>query len=485
MTAQPPQGDAKTVVVVGGGFAGTLFALKIAAARPDFRVLLIERQPHHGRGLAYGACAPYHLLNVPVSRMELGLNPGFADWLRAKHASALQDALAESGGDLASAYVPRELFGDYLQESVAQARSPDPAQGFTLLRGNAVRALDAPAHGVQLEDGREVKADFVVLALGNLPPRPPPVKDDWFYDTPAFVPDPWVNGAFDGLDRDAPLVLLGTGQTMADIALQLEAGGHRGPIHAVSRHGLLPLTHEAGGAWQPFLAPLLPAGPRQLMRVIRAEAAKAKARGIPWQRVIDAVRPYIPTVWHAWSERERRLFLRHIRARWDVHRSRMAPRVSKQLHAMIARGQLVVSAGRIRLYRQTPAGIEIVLSHNGAERVLAAGGVINCTGPRGDLGRIAIPLIADLRRRGALVPDALGLGLETDDCAVRDSAGRASTWLYALGPLTRPAWWEITAVPEIAVQVDRLVAELAAARRPHKTERPALAEAFVDLGAGI
>jgi uncharacterized NAD(P)/FAD-binding protein YdhS len=453
----------------------------MAAARPDFRVLLVERASRHGRGLAYGACAPYHLLNVPVSRMELGLKPGFAQWLQAKHTSALQDALAESGGYLASAYVSRELFGDYLQEQVARARSPDPALGFALLRGNAVRALDQPARGVVLEDGRELKADFVVLALGNLPPRPPQVEDGWFYDTQYFVPDPWANGALDGFDRDAPLVLLGTGQTMADIALKLDAEGHRGPIHAVSRHGLLPLTHEAGGAWEPFLAPLLPAGPRELMRVIRMEARKAMERGIPWQRVIDAVRPYIPTVWHGWSERERRLFLRHQRARWDVHRSRMAPRVSKQLHALIERGQLTVSAGRILEYRPAADGVEIVLSHKGIERALAASAVINCTGPRGDLGRIAIPLIADLKRRGALVPDALGLGLETDDCAVRDSAGRASTWLYALGPLTRPAWWEITAVPEIAVQVDRLVRELAAI--PRKTE--ALADAFADLGAGI
>src|SRR5580693_5812381 len=97
--------DAKTVVVIGGGFAGSLFALKMAEARPDFRVLLVERQARHGRGLAYGACEPYHLLNVPVSRMEIGLKPGFAQWLRAKHAGAHKDALAESGGDLASAFV--------------------------------------------------------------------------------------------------------------------------------------------------------------------------------------------------------------------------------------------------------------------------------------------------------------------------------------------------------------------------------------------
>jgi uncharacterized NAD(P)/FAD-binding protein YdhS len=474
--------DAKTVAVVGGGFAGTLFALKMAAARPDFRVLLIERQPRHGLGLAYGACAPYHLLNVPVSRMEVGLKPGFAQWLRAKHADALKDALAESGGDLASAFVARALFGAYLQERIADARSPDPAKGFALLRGEAVRALDPPARGVLLDDGREIRCDIVVLATGNLPPRPPPAQNSWFYDAPQFVPDPWATGAFDGIDPDAAVALIGTGLTMVDIALKLAAEGHRGPIHAVSRHGYLPTTHKSGGAWEPFLKPYIASSPLLLMRVIRAQVKAAAAKGIPWQRVIDAVRPNIAGVWHAWSEQERRQFLRHLRTPWDVHRHRMAPRVGAKISALIARGQLRISPGRIRGYRESVDGVEIVLAGQGA---LSVSAVINCTGPRSDLARIAIPLIADLRRRGAIVPDALALGLETEDCAVRDRAGRISTWLYALGPLTRPAWWEITAVPEIAVQVDRLVGELAAAKTPRKTERPALAEAFVDLGAGI
>ncbi len=483
MTAMDKHSETKTVAVVGGGFAGTLFALRLTAARPDYRVLLVEKSVRHGRGLAYGACAPYHLLNVPVSRMELGLTPGFGEWLRAKHHGALEDALAESGGDLNSAFVSRELFGAYLQERLAEAAGADPARGLRTVRGDAVRALEAPSRGLLLEDGRELKADIVVLATGNLAPRPPPVKDDWFTDSAAFIPDPWARGAFDGIDPDAALALIGTGLTMVDIALRLAADGHRGPIHAVSRHGYLPSVHKAGGAWEPFLKPYIGAAPVVLMHAIRRQVEAAAAKGIAWQRVIDAVRPNIAGVWDAWNETQRRQFLRHLRAPWDVHRHRMAPRVWERLSALIARGQLRLSSGRIRGWRKVDGGVEIVLADHGRERSIAASHVVNCTGPRSDLGRIAVPLIADLRRRGFLVPDALGLGIETEDCAARDSAGRASTWLYALGPLTRPAWWEITAVPEIAVQVDRLVRELAEPQQAGR--RVVLSDAFVDLGAGI
>jgi uncharacterized NAD(P)/FAD-binding protein YdhS len=471
MTVQQSQPQARSVAVVGGGFAGSLFALKMSVARPDFSVFLVERGQRHGRGLAYGACDAYHLLNVPVPRMELGLQPGFADWLRAHEPAMLAEALRDGQGDPAASYVTRRSFGDYLEACIAESK------GVTRLRGHAVRALDAPARGVLLEDGREVKAGIVVLAAGNLPPRPPYVPDGWFYDTPAYIPDPWARGAYGDVAPDAPVVLIGTGQTMVDVALKLAADGHTGPIHAVSRHGLLPLVHEAGGTWEPFARPDTPLA---LMRTIRAAVKAATAQGVPWQRVIDAVRPNIAQLWHAWSERERRQFLRHARARWDVHRSRMPLKVAAMLDALIAKGQLTVSAGRIRGYRAGSHGVEVLLP---GSRALPAAHVVNCTGPSGDLSRVAIPLIADLRRRGLVTPDALGLGLETEDCAVRDNAGRASTWLYALGPLTRPAWWEITAVPEIAVQVDRLVRELA--EPPQKVKRPVLSDAFVDLGAGI
>jgi uncharacterized NAD(P)/FAD-binding protein YdhS len=76
----------------------------------------------------------------------------------------------------------------------------------------------------------------------------------------------------------------------------------------------------------------------------------------------------------------------------------------------------------------------------------------------------------------------LRLGLESANCALVDDAGRPSRTLFALGPLTRPAWWEVTAAPEITVQVDALVAQLhAGVTAP---ARP-LAEAFNDMGAGI
>ena len=74
----------KSVVVVGGGFSGALFGLKLHRAHPNWRIVIVEPKKKLGRGVAYGSCGPQHLLNVPVSRMEIGLTPGFAQWLGSK-----------------------------------------------------------------------------------------------------------------------------------------------------------------------------------------------------------------------------------------------------------------------------------------------------------------------------------------------------------------------------------------------------------------
>jgi uncharacterized NAD(P)/FAD-binding protein YdhS len=60
-------------------------------------------------------------------------------------------------------------------------------------------------------------------------------------------------------------------------------------------------------------------------------------------------------------------------------------------------------------------------------------------------------------------PDPLGIGIDVDDnCAIIDRAGRASEVLYGVGPLTRAAFWEIMAVPDIRVQCAELAAHLRA-----------------------
>ncbi len=178
--------------------------------------------------------------------------------------------------------------------------------------------------------------------MGNLPPRPPAGPDTWLYDSGFFIPDPWAMEAFSDVHPDEPLLLIGSGLTTVDIALRLHQQGHRGPILALSRRGLTPQTHAAGGAWPEFLHDKIPASALTLVKILREQIALAASRGVVWQRVFDAARPAVPSIWNGWNQFSRRQFLRHLRPRWDIHRHRMAPRVSNAFAKLQSSGALEI-----------------------------------------------------------------------------------------------------------------------------------------------
>ena len=80
-----------------------------------------------------------------------------------------------------------------------------------------------------------------------------------------------------------------------------------------------------------------------------------------------------------------------------------------------------------------------------------------------DYDRIADPLVRSLLADGVVRPDALRLGLDvTQGCALLHRDGSFSRRLFAVGPLTRAAFWEIVAIPDIRNQCAELAARLAA-----------------------
>ncbi len=259
----------KKVGIVGAGLTGTLFALKLSALRPDWTIYLIGRSAQFGRGIAYGACSPQHLLNVPAGRMEVGLKPGFVDWLAARR-SMLDEAIAEAGG-IADAFVPRQMFGEYIEERLTDLSAPGDIRR---IEGEAIE-LSRNGRQILLADGTALAVDAVVLATGNPPPRLP------FDAAPSsrIVSDPWARGALERVRSQDSVLLLGTGLTMVDMLVILRARGHKGPIHALSRRGFLPQSHRAGGSWPAFLEPGL--SPRQVLRAVRENIKRADSRDVP------------------------------------------------------------------------------------------------------------------------------------------------------------------------------------------------------------
>ena len=244
-----------------------------------------------------------------------------------------------------------------------------------------------------------------------------------------------------------------------DAALALQRRGHRGTIHALSRHGLLPQVHgEATGPVHPRIGA---SGVRGLLRALRA----ASQRGGDWRAAFDALRPVTQRIWSRLSHEDRRRFLRHLRAHWEVHRHRMAPAVGAAIARLRTRERLRVHAGRVHSFG-VQAAAAVALYRARGERPtqkLSVARVINCTGPAAQLSDVRNPLVESLLAQGLARPDALGMGFTTD----RDGAllGAARGLLFTLGTLRRGELWETTAIPELRSQArtvaQRLVDDLA------------------------
>lgn len=169
-------------------------------------------------------------------------------------------------------------------------------------------------------------------------------------------------------------------------------------------------------------------------------------------------------LWQAMPPEERARFVRHLRPWWDVHRHRMPPEVADRIEDALGRGQLTTAATRIRTLQVTAAGVEVAHQRRGQGPLqhLMVRRVVTCPGPACDYDRIADPLIRSLLERGDIRPDPHRLGLDVStSCALRNRNGEIWQRLYAVGPVTRPIFWEVTSVPDIRRQCEALAGHLA------------------------
>lgn len=433
------------VAIVGGGFSGALLAINLL--RNDGpRVTLLERRPRAGEGLAYGNAAPEHLLNVRAKGMNAFPDEpdGFVRWLAGR-----------PDGFSANCFAPRLIYGEYLRHLLDWESARQPGR-LTLLRGEAVGIALNGGVRIVLDDGRFVAADIAILAVGNLPPHHPAGFGDGL-PSDLYAANPWSEGATGGLGADDLVLMLGTGLTMVDMVLRLEAEGFEGRIIALSRRGLLPHRH---GIQEPF-APITErpeSCASELMRGVRRRAGE-----VGWRNAVDELRRFTQPIWRAADHQARARFLRHLRPWWDIHRHRLAPQVADRIAGLIDGGKLSVLAAGTSRAAPRDSGLAVTIQHRGrrVEETLRVRRAINCTGPQGDLTAARDPLLRQLTGSGAIRPDPLRIGIDVDAQSRTIAAdGRRNENLYAIGPMTRGEFWEMVAVPDIRQQVWTLARRL-------------------------
>jgi len=457
----------RTIVIVGGGFSGTLVAANLLRRPPagPTRLILIERSAAVGRGVAYASRAHPYLLNVPAGRMS-------ANSLAPKE--FLQFVQRRMPKATAEDFLSRALYGEYLEEVLLAAQLSAPGNiRLEIWRADVAGVRRIERHlplQVELADGRRITADDVVLALGN--PRPATLAAAKAIENhPEYYADPWSRDL--RFNRNKSIALIGTGLTMADIVNAAAADPQRVPtLHALSRHGLVPprqtpFRPEAFRGDGNALLLAASTSLRGLTAAVRLLATEAEKAGGDWREAITFVRNMAPTIWQRMPQRDRVRFMRHLRAVWDIHRHRLPPEVLQRIDALRGSGRLTIHAGHILSFTARDSKLEIKWRSrtDGSEQSLLVDQVVNCTGPDYAIARSTEPLWRNLLQCGLCVPDPLGLGLRTGPKgAVIDADGWPGPHLFYVGPMLRADHWEATAAGELRVHAEQLAGLLAMER---------------------
>lgn len=441
------------VAIVGGGAAGVLVATRLLAEPASrLRVAIVEPAAELARGAAYATGRPEHLLNVVAGGMSAFAEEP-AHFVRFLSASA--DAAIP-----ATIFAARRDYGRYLRETL-RAQPCHPS-----LRWLRESVADIERRGqdnlLTFASGHTLAARAVVLAVGNAPRRIPASRlrggvrlaEAWDYDAVAAIP------------ADADVCIVGSGLSMVDAVLGLAHGGHRGRIHVLSRHGLMPLAHAAPGAGEREPGSLLSLDLRGRLRLIRAWARAATAAGEPWQWVFDRLRPHGQALWRSLTHADQQRFLRHVVRYWDIHRHRIAPEVAATLDALRVDERLHVLAGRLlSIEARADGGAEVFYRprHEEEVRTLRADWIINATGVETHIDLQPDTLLGALRARGRVLPGPHGIGIASEESGrVLDARGRPDPGLYVLGALRIGTLWESIAIPELRGQARAIAEQLRA-----------------------
>jgi uncharacterized NAD(P)/FAD-binding protein YdhS len=471
----------RTLVIVGAGFSGTVVALNLLRLSywKPVRIVLVERSEHMARGAAYAERGFPYLLNVPAGRMSLNSSDPL---------EFLKFAQQRKPHATADDFLPRALYGEYLETALQHAELASPSHVQLIkIRGHVCsieRVGNKRSLRLELKDGSSFIADDIVLALGNPPPGHVQGTEQ-LHGSPRYVSDPWSSPP--QFKPGETALIIGTGLSMADTVIvgrETTALSATTPnlttqdqpaltdvtFHAISRRGLVPPSQTAfrhagcdddGGK----LLRAASSSARHLLRAVRELTDEVQGRGGDWREAITCVRNLAPAIWQRLPHSERQRFLRHARPYWDVHRHRLPQETLSKLHALRRAGRLHIHAGRILNFELVDEKIRVSWRARGSESIqtLLVDRVINCTGADYNAIRSRDPLLRSLFAQGLATPDTLGLGLRTANYgALLDPRNRVVPSLYYIGPMLRADHWECTAAQELRVHAERLAHHLAA-----------------------
>ncbi|MET9418008.1 FAD/NAD(P)-binding protein [Streptomyces klenkii] len=509
----------RTIAVVGGGAACTAFLAAyarrlsgdVAGASAD--VIVFEPGKSFGPGIAYAEDADTALLNRPHSAMSVDYgDPGqFRRWLH-RQPSARENSEGSESGESSrvsdpearhttrSHFVPRSLFGQYLENIFRQSREdlrllgaqvtlvPSAVVDLTVETG---AAGGSDSHVLTTADGDRFVADQVILAIGAIAP-----SDVYgLTGTAGFVAQPYpLVSSLSQVDRSAEVLVLGAGLTAIDVAVVLADAGRERRITLASRSGRIPDVRTDLGTGE---LPELLAGARTLLAegrvslrgihelldsTLRLGGTSIREALLPYtdawsapelmrhrlenplpgglaQRCVGALTPFYSELWRSLPDASRRLFLRDHYRTYNCLRNPMPVTNAHRLLGLHEEGRLAFARGITRVTKAAGGRFTATFADGRTEHYDA---VVNAVGRTNNTAAAsASSLTSRLVRNGTFVSHPLGgIRVDPETNQVRGSAGAAFPRLYVIGDLASGEHFHVSSMELVARQAAKVAGQL-------------------------
>jgi len=481
----------KKLTIVGMGACGVAaFAEAVTRLCYDpgegWMIHLIERDDVLARGLAFGTDQPGHLLNTESRLMGLyDKEPGhFRTWLEARRAAA-GTPLDPDGVEYPQRREYRIYMREVLDRTLDQARTAGIEVQTHHQEAVSIEG-DHDAATVGFSDGSTIATDIVLLTIGT----PDPDRFGTLNGTPGYFDSPYpAHRMTEQIDRDQPVVVLGSGLSAIDAVMTLLDADHRGHIHLISKEGMLPrveipapetgyerryltlanvhrLIRERGAAFSVV----------DLFRLFRLEAEAAAGRPIDWkaedrfdgdaeaallhdiaaaeaedepfQRILTAARHESTAIWNLLRPADQKRFGQWLAPHFAAARF-VTPMINaRRIADAMTRGLLSVR-GRVDETVASTTGPGFVVRFENGD-TLEAPIVVNATGQATTLHEMKETLVKDLLAKNWLQPHPVGGAIAHRATCRIISASRDAPRLYALGQLlngelrdTNAVWFNV------------------------------------------
>jgi uncharacterized NAD(P)/FAD-binding protein YdhS len=438
-------------IIIGGSFSGILTAIYLAHERTDIHkrksICIIDKKPFFVKSGMYSEY-DYHVLNVPACKMSIySKEPNdFVLWCSQKF--NISDPYFFS---------PRKYYHQYIEDRFQQVMSSCNMHCDLICD----EVLDVRTQGenfsvITTKNIEGFSANSAVIANGSIIKRNifNNLKESSYHN----IFNAWDFGRYTNLLKKQKISIIGSGLTMVDAVLHLDAIGFDGVVNIVKGNSCFPFAHDLDGLKKPASLCWYEDG-INLRKIVSLVHNELRKKTVTWQQVIDSIRKDHLKIWTNFSSADKRRFFRHINKFWGPARHRISEEVCKKFNKILLEGKYVIKDDFAKNIECCHDGnYKIKFANN---KFIYTDAVINCTGLEYNICLNKSSVLQNMMKSGTICANSIGIGVSAARTgAIINANGEQTEGLYTLGTNLIGVLGESIAIPEIREQARYIALEI-------------------------